>query len=226
MNGLWRDGNLLVIHLDKVSFAGRCPWTNEEVGPQTTKIPVCGPRPAGWNVSVLGGIRHGAKREMLVLPLPASQGWLARRASAKRRFGFLIALLGIASLVAGVVIYLVLNAYDPGAFDRPHPNAFTVSVILMVLGPAAMGAGLVWPKIEGAPGPGGYVKAELIDDPHVWVHGADPEFLEHLPPWTGAPLKDRKQAGTSFSDMMAKGWPILVILALIGIVTATLVWGR
>ena len=226
MNGLWRDGKLLVIQLDTADFTGRCPWTNEEVGKKTTSIPVFGPRPAGWSASLIGGIRHGAKREKLVLSLPASQGWLDRRASAKRRFGYVVALLGIASLVAGGVIHLVLNAYYPAVFERPHPNAFTVSVFLMVLGPLAVGAGLVWPKIEGAPGPGGYVKAELIDDPHIWVHGADPKFLELLPAWTGAPLKNRKLAGPSFSDMLATGWPILVILALCAIVAATLMLGR
>jgi hypothetical protein len=96
----------------------------------------------------------------------------------------------------------------------------------MVLGAFAAVLGLNWPKIEGAPGPGGYLKAELIDEPYIWIHGADPAFLASLPASTREPLSTRKMAGPTFADAMANGWPILVILALCGIVIATLTWAK
>ncbi len=222
ISGLWRDGELLVVELNGANFGGRCPWTNEVVS-SIIQVPVCGPRPAGWHYNVLSGFGYGSKRALLTLPMPASEGWRARRDSAKRRFGYLIALLGLAAIVAGVAMYFILEKYNPSVFQQPHPNGFTWSVFLMIGGAFSIGAGLVWPKLEGAPGPGGYIQAELIDEPNVWIRGANSKFLEALPSWNGDPLGNRKKGGPSLADAWGAAWPWIVIMALVSIVVATLI---
>ena len=219
---MWRDGNFLVVDVNSANFAGRCPWTNLPEN-STTLVPIFGPRPAGWQVSVQKGLHYGSKGKLLSLQLPASSGWLQRRRAAKQKFGFVIAGLGIAALLAGIVLAILLYQLNPEVFRDPHPNPFTVSVILMVLGVAGSIAGLAWPNIEGAPGPGGYIRAELIDEPHIWLHGANSQFLQQLPAWNGQPLQQRKISGPSALDAMAGGWPIVVVLFLIGMVVATLI---
>ena len=219
--GLWRDGALLVVDLQKADFGGRCPWTNE-LEKSTSNIPVFGPRPAGWHVTVRQGLIHGAKQQLLVLRLPASRGWLQRRNAAKRKFGFVIAGLGFAALLAGIVLTVLLNTFHAEVFNDPHPNPFTVSVILGVLGLAGLVAGFAWPSIEGAPGPGGYIQAELIDEPHIWLRGSNQEFRNTLPAWDGEPLNKRKVSGPTFVAAVGQGWPIMVVVFLAGIVVATL----
>lgn len=219
--GLWRDGDLLVVNLETANFAQCCPWTSEKVT-TTTMVPVYGPRPAGWTVSVARGVRYEAKSQLLTLALPASRGWSERRLADKQGFGYLIALLALATGIAGVLLYFILSWYYAWVFQSPHPNAFTVSVFLMILSPIGIVTGFAWPAIEGAPGPGGYITAELIDEPHIWLHGADPKFLETLPAWNNQPLAQRKKAGPSLSTAISKGWPILFVLALIGAVVVVL----
>src|SRR5690242_4163548 len=102
-SGLWRDGSLLVVDLNAANFAGRCPFTNETEG-TTTAMPVFGPHPAGWNVTLRRGLHYGAKQELLKIDMPASKTCLQRRNAAKRKFGYMIAGVSVASLLAGTVL--------------------------------------------------------------------------------------------------------------------------
>ncbi len=165
--GLWRDGNTLVVHRD-AWLPPRCVKTNQ---PTTSFLA----RHLVWTPSwvylllianfLLGVIVILIMQKKAVLHI----GLTEERLAGRRRLimiSWVIALVGVASFFTGIAALASEGSFQP-------------------LGPWLLGAGglaAFFGIINGNFG-ARVVYATKIDDQFVWIKGVCPEYLAELPPW-------------------------------------------
>jgi hypothetical protein len=156
--GVWREGPLVVMHKD-ATLPRMCIQTG---------LPAVGTREfqAVWKGE--GDLLSSAKH----LQLPLSREPL--RAFARAR---LQSLVGLAlAVVVLIVCFMTPVLSQLGDWVLP-------AVLLPSLALGAVGIGLVWVNYRTLSEP---LKVVYAYGPYLWLGGAHPAFLDHLPPWPSA----------------------------------------
>lgn len=166
--GLWRDGDTLVLRIGTL-LPPRCVKSNE---PETSTWR----RKLAWHppwvfvlilvhllIYIIVALIF-TKRATFDFPL--SQTWRARRRNALL-VGWGIALLGVATFIAGCVL----------AGER---STETAGIIVMLGSIALPLIGLAWGVLRGR-----LLSPQKIDDNFAWIKGVSPDYLATLPHWPG-----------------------------------------
>jgi len=163
--GLWRDGNVLVMH-KLAPLPDICVLSNE---PTVTRIS----RKLQWHhpmlaLTILIGVPVYIILALIMtkratIQLPLTQDWIARR-QRRMIFAWSAGLLSLGLIVGGIA--LAANLEDPGY------------LLLMVLGIIGGLAALI-----GGQAAIGLVSPKRMTDDYIWLKGVHPDFLNRLEQW-------------------------------------------
>ena len=163
--GLWREGNILVMH-KLAPLPDNCVKSNE---PATRRLT----RKLSWHhpaiaLTILIGVLIYVILAVILtkratIQLPLTEEWFARR-QRRMLYSWVVGLVCLALLAGGIV--LAANADEPG-YLLLTLIGFVGGLIALVAGQAAVG--LVSPK--------------RMTDEYIWLKGVHPEFLNRLEPW-------------------------------------------
>jgi len=88
MNGVWRDGELLVVSKEGAVFPDVCIFTNQPVTSERTSIRIVANKTSGWETSALMGVKPVAYRVAQTLRLwTAAAGLQTRSRESEGRIG-------------------------------------------------------------------------------------------------------------------------------------------
>jgi hypothetical protein len=163
--GLWRQGNLLVMH-KLAPLPDICLLSNQ---PATRRLK----RNLQWHhpliaLSILAGVLIYVILALILtkratIHIPLTDDWYERR---KRRliFSWVAGLVFLAMMIVGFALAISL---DDGTYALLIPVGFIGGLIALVAGTSL--CGLVHPK--------------RITDEYVWLKGVHPDFLNRLEVW-------------------------------------------
>ena len=164
--GIWRDGNILVMHRD-AQLPDRCIKSNEPSNGQTLKRKLTWHHPAVFLALLANLIIYAilatvlGKRATIYIGL--SPKWFAKR---RRRM-----------LVSWILVFVFVGTlFAPFALEQQvGSDATPLFIMIGVLGTLfAAIYGLISCRL---------VHPKKITDEHIWLKGASPDYLAALPPW-------------------------------------------
>lgn len=170
VEGLWRDGNTLVVYKG-ATLPPRCVQTNQPTASYLERKLTWAPSWVYWLLLVnviLCVIVALILQKKAVLRIGLTEEQLARR-SRLIMISWSIAFVGVISFFTGIAALASEGSFQP-------------------LGPWLVGAGglaTFFGIINGNFG-ARVVYATKIDDHFIWLNGVCPEYLAELPPWPAA----------------------------------------
>jgi len=174
MVGLWRDGDMIVVHRSQHRFPNRCVMTNEPLDglPGTIELDYL---PNRWTWSLLGksvgrAVGRALYGEVIVLRAGISPGWQTQN-WVRRAIGTLMIWVGAFLAIPAALASML--AKNPDA----HPAAAAVSSLLMLaFGGLFLGGMIV--LVLSLP-----LRVWMVRGDYVWLRGASSDFAAILPQW-------------------------------------------
>ncbi len=162
--GVWRQGNLLVMHRN-APLPPRCVKTNQPATGQL-KRKLYWHHPAVYAALLANIILYAILAAVLSKRATITIG-LSEAGFAKRRRVMLISWIGVLGSVGAFVAGIALN-----------PDQNDVAPWLLLAGFLGFLGFLIFGLVAAR-----LVTPKKMDDNYIWLKGVHPEYLDQLPPW-------------------------------------------
>ena len=190
-DGVWRDGDLLVVRMRKFRFAPRCVKTNQPHTGDPTSVDLEW-IPNRWVWALLfGAVGLGIARSIYgkksTIRLPVSHDWLGAQTQSAGT-GWSMIFGGILVFVASVIGYVVAMA------SGVDEDSLAWVMIILLVAPLVSIAGVVYLVVRNKP----LATVRKMTEDYAWLGGISPDYLATLRAGLGR-LKQRWRGLTSGS---------------------------
>lgn len=194
IEGLWRDGENLVIDRQRARFPRRCIWTNEPIGGELTPLKIAYRPELGWEFRWSGMRYAHGPWENAVLQVPIGNDWKGTQDARTRGIGRIVLSVGTSALLLTIVGCIVASFGDMNpAGELP---GWLTPVLIVTVGAGlvtvwTLPVGLLWPFLEIPGSRQSALKVPYFDEQYAWIPGVHSRFLAGLPAWQGPTAKEK-----------------------------------